>query len=114
MHLFVSKCGFIAVLLVATAACYSAVPGPLDGTDFFETKIRPLLVDRCFECHSTTSKKIKGGLTLDARDSVLKGGDSGPVIVPGHPEKSLLIKAVQYSDKDLQMPPNHRLAPGEI
>src|SRR4051812_12825892 len=107
MHLSVSKIGLIAVVLATAAVSYSAVPDQSDGVDFFETRIRPLLVDHCFECHSATSNKIKGGLTLDSRDSILKGGDSGPVIVPGHPEKSLLIKAVQYSDKDLRMPPKH-------
>ncbi|HMC28762.1 MAG TPA: PSD1 and planctomycete cytochrome C domain-containing protein, partial [Verrucomicrobiae bacterium] len=85
-----------------------------DGFEFFENKIRPLLVERCFECHSTSSKKIKGGLTLDSRDQLLKGGDSGPAIVPGAPEKSLLIKAVRYGNKDLQMPPKHQLAATEI
>ncbi|MDB6016991.1 MAG: Protein of unknown function (DUF1553)/Protein of unknown function (DUF1549)/Planctomycete [Pedosphaera sp.] len=76
--------------------------------DFFEKKIRPIFVENCYKCHSHDSEKIKGGLLLDTHDGVLKGGDTGPAIVAGDPEKSLLIKAVRYRDKDLQMPPNDR------
>lgn len=72
---------------------------------FFETKIRPILVEHCYKCHSADAEKVKGGLLLDSREGVLKGGDSGPAIVSGKPEESLLIKAVQQFDKDLQMPP---------
>ena len=73
--------------------------------DFFESKVRPVLVDKCYKCHSAQSEKVKGGLLLDSREDVLKGGKNGPAIVPGDPEKSLLIKAVRYVDEDLQMPP---------
>jgi len=76
--------------------------------DFFETKIHPIFAENCFKCHSQTSEKIKGGLLLDSHEAVLKGGNTGPVIVPGNPDKSLLIQAVRYKDKDLQMPPNDR------
>src|SRR5262249_18301741 len=58
--------------------------------------------------------KLKGGLRLDSRDALLKGGDTGPVIVPGNPDKSLLITAVRYRDKDLQMPPNDRKLPDSV
>src|SRR2546423_795117 len=85
-----------------------------EGMDFFEKKIRTLLAERCYECHSAESKKLKGGLRLDSRDGVLKGGDSGPVVLPGKPEKSLLIKAVRFTDEDLQMPPHHKLAADQI
>ncbi len=74
-------------------------------TQFFENKIRPMLSDACYKCHSQQSEKVKGGLFLDTRDGLLKGGESGPAIVPGNPDKSLLIKAVRYADADLQMPP---------
>ncbi len=71
--------------------------------------------ENCYKCHSHESEKVKGGLLLDTRDGVLKGGDTGPAIVPGNPEKSLLIKAVRYTDKDLQMPPNDsQLAANQI
>ncbi|MEO6740273.1 MAG: PSD1 and planctomycete cytochrome C domain-containing protein [Chthoniobacteraceae bacterium] len=83
-----------------------------DGTAYFESRIRPLLVKRCYECHG--EKKQKGGLRLDSKAGWQKGGDSGAVIVPGDPEASLLIKAVRYADKDLQMPPKRQLVPEEI
>lgn len=83
--------------------------------EFFEKKIRPVLVEHCYKCHSHDAEKVKGGLLLDTRDGLLKGGDSGPAIVPGDPEKSLLIKAVRYTDENLQMPPkNKKLAPEQI
>ena len=59
--------------------------------EFFESKIRPLLVNRCYECHSGNAKRIKAGLRLDSREAILRGGDSGSVIVEGKPEESLLI-----------------------
>src|SRR5262249_38835923 len=73
--------------------------------DFFETRVRPILAENCYKCHSRQADRVKGGLFLDSRDGVLKGGESGPALIPGDPEKSLLIKAVRYSDPDLQMPP---------
>src|ERR1043165_5561600 len=72
---------------------------------FFENKIRPVLANNCYKCHSQQAEKVKGGLLLDTKEGLLKGGENGPVIVPGDPEKSVLIKAVRYSDPDLQMPP---------
>jgi len=85
----------------------AAQPDP-DGIEFFEKRIRPVLADHCYKCHSAESEKVKGGLLLDTRDALLKGGDTGPAITPGDPEKSLLIKAVRYTDKDLQMPPKDK------
>src|SRR3954465_13246960 len=86
-----------------------------NGMEFFEKKIRPLLSEHCYKCHSAQSEKLKGGLRLDARELLLKGGDSGPAVVPGEPEKSLLIKFVGYTDPDLQMPPkNQKLSDRQI
>ncbi|HSY18337.1 MAG TPA: PSD1 and planctomycete cytochrome C domain-containing protein, partial [Candidatus Acidoferrales bacterium] len=82
--------------------------------EFFESKIRPILSDSCYKCHSAGADKVKGGLLLDSRDAVLRGGDSGKVIVPGDPEASLLIKAVRYADPDLQMPKNKKLPDDQI
>ncbi|MBI3879454.1 MAG: PSD1 domain-containing protein [Verrucomicrobia bacterium] len=76
--------------------------------DFFESKIRPILVNECYKCHSATAEKVKGGLLMDTRDALLKGGDTGPALVPGKPDQSLLIKAVTYKDPDLQMPPKNK------
>jgi len=96
---------------------FRAVAGELTPAqmEFFENKIRPILAENCYKCHSLQAEKVKGGLLLDTREGVLKGGESGPVIVPGDPEKSLLIKAVRYTDPDLQMPPKgQRLAPTQV
>ncbi len=71
----------------------------------FESKIRPVLVEHCQECHSIESGKAKGGLRLDDREAVLRGGDSGPALVPGKPEESLLLVAIRHTDPDLEMPP---------
>ncbi|HEX4795748.1 MAG TPA: PSD1 and planctomycete cytochrome C domain-containing protein [Humisphaera sp.] len=76
-----------------------------EQAQFFETKIRPILTDRCYKCHSVEQAKARGGLTLDTRDGWQKGGENGPAIVPGDPENSRLIKAISYKDPDLQMPP---------
>ena len=80
---------------------------------FFENKMRPMLADNCYRCHSQQAEKVKGGLLLDSREGLLKGGESGPAIVPGDPEKSLLIKAVRYTDPDLQMPPKGKKLSGD-
>jgi mono/diheme cytochrome c family protein len=77
------------------------------AAQFFETKIRPLLAENCFKCHGP--EKHKAELRLDSRSAMLTGGETGPAIVPGHPEKSLLIKAVSYTDPELKMPPSGKL-----
>ena len=81
--------------------------------EFFETRIRPLLVEKCYRCHSVP-KADKGGLVVDSRTGLLEGGDRGPAIVPGSAAKSLLIQAVSYEDPELQMPPKNRLSEREI
>jgi hypothetical protein len=81
---------------------------------FFEQNVRPILQANCFTCHSHAAKKSKGGLMLDSRDAVLKGGDRGPALVPGKPDESLLIKAVGRHDDDLKMPPSASLAGEQI
>ena len=82
--------------------------------EFFEQKVRPLLVEKCYSCHSEKAEKQKGGLLLDSRESILKGGDSGAAASPGSAAGSLLLRAVQYLEPDLQMPPKERLAPREV
>ena len=83
--------------------------------DFFETKVRPVLSANCYKCHSTEAGKVKGGLLLDSREGWMKGGENGPVIVPGDPAKSKLIIALSYKDADLQMPPKgEKLSEREI
>ena len=76
-----------------------------EGLEFFEKNVRPILSDRCYECHSANKNSSKGGLILDSHDGAYKGGDEGPAVVPGNLEKSLLIKAVRYTDPEFSMPP---------
>ena len=102
--------------LVLGAWCFSAAGQSkltAEQTAFFESKVRPVLVENCYKCHSQAADKVKGGLLLDSREGWQKGGDSGPAIVPGNAEKSLLIKAVRYADKDIQMPPNDKKLPDQ-
>src|SRR5687767_5203620 len=76
------------------------------GTAFFERSIRPLLVQRCYSCHSSEAKSLKGGLLLDSKAGWARGGDGGhAVIVPGKPDESAIVRAVRYEDAKLQMPP---------
>jgi hypothetical protein len=106
------KLAVLLALLAAGADAQEKAPPPdKEGLSFFEAKIRPVLVDRCYSCHSAESKKLKGALYLDSREGLLKGGETGPSLVPGDPDKSLLIKAIRYRDEELKMPPKGRLAP---
>ncbi len=95
--------------LSATAAETEAKAGHLE---FFEREVRPLLARRCYKCHSVDSKRLEADLLLDSRAGQLRGGDSGPAIVPGHADESLLIQAVRY--EDFEMPPKGKLPPNEI
>ncbi len=88
----------------------SAVTPSQAKLHFFETKIRPLLTKHCYKCHAKTSEKIKGNLTLDTKMGWTMGGDMGPAIKPGDPNRSLILKAVSYKDPDLQMPPKKKLS----
>src|SRR5438874_2377090 len=103
-----------AIVSVSRTAAASTTAEPA-GVEFFERRIRPIFVENCYKCHSAEAEKIKGSFLLDTREGLLKGGETGPAIVPGEPEKSLLIKAVRYTDENLQMPPkNKKLAPDQI
>src|SRR6267142_1715895 len=101
------------IVLLDVSNTYSADLTPAQ-TQFFEAKVRPVLIDNCYKCHIQQAEKIKGSLLLDTREGLLKGGDSGPAVVPGDPEKSLLIKAVTYKDLQLKMPPTGKLSEEEI
>ncbi|TWU20675.1 Planctomycete cytochrome C [Novipirellula galeiformis] len=100
-------CGLFGLSILCVAA-----PAESCADDFFESQIRPLLITHCIECHG--AKKQESGLRLDSREGWLHGGDSGAAIVPGDPESSLLIKAVNGSDDAAQMPPDGKLTPDEI
>lgn len=82
--------------------------------EFFEKRIRPIFVERCYECHSASANKFKGGLALDSKDGWSRGGDSGPAVIPGDVERSLLVKAIRWNDPDTQMPPKNKLPQSEI
>jgi len=95
----------------------AAPPAPQftrEGIDYFEKNVRPLLVESCAGCHNAKLASPMGGLRLDTRALAMKGGDRGPSVVPGDLEKSLLIRAVRYNDRVLQMPPKGKLKPEQI
>ena len=77
---------------------------------FFESKVRPILSEKCYECHSASANKSKGGLRLDHINLILKGGDSGPALVIGKPLESLIMEAIRYEDPDFHMPPKEKLS----
>jgi hypothetical protein len=100
-------------LLLALLAFQAPAQEPQETPrEFFAARVRPLLEARCFKCHG--GEKAKGGLRLDSREALLKGGDQGPAVAPGDAAKSLLLRAVSYADPDLQMPPKEKLPAGEI
>ena len=76
-----------------------------EGVRFFESRIRPVLIEHCYECHSAESDEVGGGLFVDSRDGLLRGGESGPAIVAGRPESSLLLTAIRHGEPKLAMPP---------
>ncbi len=84
-------------------------PGHLE---FFEKKVRPLLIKHCYDCHG--EGETDGGLAIDSREGILLGGDSGKAIVPGKPEESLIIEAVRYKNEDMQMPPDGKIPQADI
>ena len=88
----------LALFLLCEAAGRGDDAASTPGNAFFESRIRPLLAEHCYKCHSAESEKIKGGLRLDSLSGILKGGESGPAAVPGDPGRSLIVKAVGYED----------------
>ena len=107
---------FLAIIMAAVVACVAMTsradaakpPKNAAGIEFFEKKIRPVLVQHCYECHSVKSKIIQGNLLVDSRDGLLRGGDSGASIIPGNGDKSLLIAALRQED-GIEMPPKGKL-----
>jgi len=107
---------FMTVLPILIATTLLSARGLAAASDeeFFEKQIRPVLAEQCYECHSATSKKIKGGLHVDGRAALLQGGDTGPAITPGKPEASLLIAAMSHRDSELAMPPKKPKLPAAV
>jgi hypothetical protein len=106
--------GFLLIaMLLATGSAWAGDPTvERQRLDFFESKIRPVLVKNCYECHAADSKKISGGLLVDSRQGLLEGGESGPAVVPGDLKESLLISALKHDD--FEMPPKGKLSPTVI
>jgi len=104
----------IQFAVVCATGSLSAADFAAADLEFFEKKIRPVLAEHCYKCHSADAKKLKGGLRLDHRAGVLKGGDTRPAIVLSKPEKSLLIEAIGYGNVDLEMPPRGKLSAAQI
>ncbi|MBX3438763.1 MAG: DUF1549 domain-containing protein, partial [Planctomycetaceae bacterium] len=96
----------LLLCLFCTAADVPADDGS-KRLEFFETRIRPVLVEHCYSCHSADAKSLRGGLWVDHRDGLREGGDSGPAVVPGAPEDSLLLQALRY--ESFEMPPSGKL-----
>src|SRR5881394_937568 len=110
----VSACVMLALLVRLSLAAGPTTKPSAEGIDYFEKNIRPVLVERCYRCHSKDAEKVKGGLLLDTRDGMLKGGDNGVVLIPGDAEKSKLIIAIRYHDEEIRMPPKDPLAEAQI
>ncbi len=110
--LSMSSCWQSVVAADGPSAADSKLAATPQELEFFESKIRPLLVENCFSCHSAQAKKLKAGLHLDSRVGLLRGGESGPAIVPGSSEQSLLIESVKY--ESYEMPPNRKLPAADI
>jgi len=84
------------------------------GLQHFESRIRPVLVRYCYECHSESAGASEGSLLVDSRGGLLTGGDRGPAVVPGKPEESLLLQALKHTDSDLRMPPKRERLPDSV
>src|SRR5262249_36606637 len=102
-----SRASVICTALLFVPTVVRSAEPTAEQLEFFEKKIRPVLVQHCYACHSAGAKKLRGKLLLDSRDGIRKGGESGPAIVPGDPAASLLVKALRY--QELQMPPAGKL-----
>ena len=108
--LFLLACLFSGILAVASHAQKEPESGDKDALAFFESKVRPILAERCYSCHSAASAEPKGGLRLDSKEGVLKGGAHGAAVVPGDTAAGRLIRAIEYSDPGSDA--SDRQAPG--
>ncbi len=97
---------FVITIFVCLSSSRSAYTADADN-DFFERRIRPVLVEKCYSCHSADAKSVKGELLLDSREAARHGGESGAAVVPGKPDESLLLSAIRYDD--FEMPPSGKL-----
>ncbi|MEM9412189.1 MAG: DUF1549 domain-containing protein, partial [Planctomycetota bacterium] len=103
----------MAIVILAPPLQHACAQFSNVDLEFFESKVRPILVDRCAECHSGDLEQKEGGFSIGSRKSILQGGDSGPAVVPGRPDDSLLIESVRYGGI-YEMPPSSKLPLTEI
>lgn len=107
--------GLAICLAAVTSGNEQEVAGTSAGDiEFFEKRVRPILVARCYECHASTSQKLRGGLFVDSREGLMQGGDTGPAVAPGKPDQSLFVEAIGYNSQQIEMPPAGKLPPSEI
>jgi Protein of unknown function (DUF1553)/Protein of unknown function (DUF1549)/Planctomycete cytochrome C len=118
------RVGLAALIVLMVNAIYPATadepnaksvagkPFPPEAIDFFEARVRPILVDQCIKCHGP--KKQSSGLRLDSREAALKGGDNGPALVPAKPDDSLMVRAIAQTHEELKMPPNGKLSEASL
>src|SRR5215217_3362965 len=96
---------FLTFSLLSALAPLPLLKAQTDAEQFFESKVRPILANNCYTCHTGAQS---GGLRLDSREAILRGGKSGPAVVPGSPEQSLLIQATSYTHPRIKMPPSDK------
>jgi hypothetical protein len=106
------KSPFLLLVAFASSAFAAEPNAQREALKFFENEVRPVLANRCYECHG--EKKQKGGLRMDHIAHIKAGGDGGPALVPGQPDKSPMIEAIRYKDPDFEMPPKDKLPDKEI
>ncbi len=104
----------IIAIVLGIAPSLTHAADKAEGEAYFEKHVRPILVERCYECHAKRTGKLRGGLTLESPSGWRKGGDRGAALVPGKPDDSLLIQAVRYHDEEMRMPPKSKLSDREI
>ena len=107
-HVGESLMRFAVLVVIFRSQAFGA-----DDVEFFESKVRPLLAEQCYACHSSKAKIVQGGLRLDSRETTLRGGHSGPALVPGNPDQSRLIRALRH-EVEPHMPPWGKLEPEKI
>lgn len=105
--------GFLTIVFAQTALA-TALAAADDPAELFKKSVRPLFERKCFECHSAKADELKGNLKLETLEQILKGGETGPAVVPGDVENSFLLRAIRYQEDDYQMPPAGRMEDAAI
>ncbi|MCH2182733.1 MAG: PSD1 and planctomycete cytochrome C domain-containing protein [Mariniblastus sp.] len=106
---------FFLITVISCGSVFASFPQDFNDSqlEYFEKKVRPLLVEHCYDCHGSSEEPVKGGLSLLSRQALLEGGETGPAILPGHPDQSLLIDAINYGDV-YEMPPDTKMSDEDI